>query len=285
MAIVQENKQNVCPTMDYCKLNEHVDVYTASTDICAQKLREWQWQGSDVAVLDLRQANLQIHIERSLWPFQTMEIKGTRYCLTQLGFGFNVAPNIMTAIMNAVRVQYKNIQKATSSYIDNIFVNECIVSSQALKKHFEHFGLTCKKPEPLQNGAKVLGLHISGNRKRLRWRRWGNAPEVLPVINCRNTFSVCGKLVGHFPICGWLRVAVAAIRQCATSVSSGWDDEVWDATLRSILTKTVARVTQDDSKRGDWCVDRNEFTVWVDANSLAMGVALKANSAIIGDAC
>ena len=23
---------------------------------------------------------------------------------------------------------------------------------------------------------------------------------------CRRTFSVCGKLVGHFPVCGWLRV-------------------------------------------------------------------------------
>ena len=74
-------------------------------------------------VLDLRRAYLKIHIERSLWPFQTMEIKGTRYCLTRLGFCFNVAPNIMTAVMNAVRVQDENVQKAALSYIDDIFVS------------------------------------------------------------------------------------------------------------------------------------------------------------------
>ena len=80
-------------------------------------------------MLDLRRAYLQIHAERSLWPFQTVEIKGNRHCLTRLGFGFNVAPKIMTVIMNAVRAQDENVQKATSSYIDDVFVNERIMSS------------------------------------------------------------------------------------------------------------------------------------------------------------
>ena len=34
MAILQENTQKVWPIMDYHKLNEQVDVYMASTDIC-----------------------------------------------------------------------------------------------------------------------------------------------------------------------------------------------------------------------------------------------------------
>ena len=131
MAIVQENKQKVRPAMDYRELNEYVDAYTA--DVCAHKLREWGKQESDVAVLDLRRAYLQIHVERSLWPFQTVEIKRTRYCISRLGFGLNVAPNIMTAITNAFRVQNENVQKATSSYIDDVFVNERILSSQAVK--------------------------------------------------------------------------------------------------------------------------------------------------------
>ena len=42
MVIVQENKQKVCPVMNYCELNEHVDMYMASADICVHKLREWQ---------------------------------------------------------------------------------------------------------------------------------------------------------------------------------------------------------------------------------------------------
>ena len=87
------------------------------------------------------------------------------------------------------------------------------------------------------------------------------------------------------PICGWLRVAVTTKKRHATSVSSGWDDEVCDATLRSMLTKTVARVTQEDLERGDWCINRNEFIDWVDASSLAMEVALEVKGVIVEDAC
>ena len=42
MAVLQKNKQKVRPVMDYRELNEHVDAYTASADVCAQKLREWR---------------------------------------------------------------------------------------------------------------------------------------------------------------------------------------------------------------------------------------------------
>ena len=101
MAVLQENKQKVRLDMDYRELNEHVDPYTVGADVCAHKLREWRQQGSDVAILDLHRAYLQIRIEKSQWPFQTVEIKGTRYCLTRLGFGLNVDPSIMTVIMSA----------------------------------------------------------------------------------------------------------------------------------------------------------------------------------------
>ena len=98
-------------------------------------------------------------------------------------------------------------------------------------------------------------------------------------------FSVCGKLVGHFPMCGWLRVVVAAIKRHATSILLGWDDEVRDTTLWSMPMETVSRVTHDDPVRGNWCIDGNEFTVWVDASSLALGVALAVDEFIVEDTC
>lgn len=52
-----------------------------------------------------------------------------------------------------------------------------------------------------------------------------------------------------------------------------------------MLVKAVARVTEDDSVRGSWCVDGSEFTVWVDASSFALGVALVADRFIVEDAC
>ena len=152
-------------------------------------------------------------------------------------------------------------------------------------KHFERFGLTYKEPKPLQDVTKVLGLHVSSNGEKLRWKKSVDVPEVPLVIIRRRTFSVCGKLVGHFPVCDWLRVTVVAIKRRATSVSSGWDGEVRDATLRSMLTETVARVTRDDPVQGDWCVDGNKFTVLVDVSSFAMGVAIEAYGAIVEDVC
>ena len=37
MFVLQENKQKVQPIMDYRELNEHVDAYTISADVCTQK--------------------------------------------------------------------------------------------------------------------------------------------------------------------------------------------------------------------------------------------------------
>ena len=80
MAVQQENKQKVRSVMDYHELNEHMNTYTA--------------------LLNLQWAYLQIHVDESLWPFQTVKIK--RYCLTHLGFGLNMASQIMWPIVKAM---------------------------------------------------------------------------------------------------------------------------------------------------------------------------------------
>ena len=147
MVIVQDNKGKVRLVMDYRELNNFVDAYMANVDVCALKLWEWWQQGSNVATLDLRRAYLQVRVPQSLWPFQ---IKERRYCLTQLGFGLNVAPKIMSVIMNVVMSQDEEIQRATSSYIDNVYVNDNVASSRRVKEHLECFGLVCKAPEPVQ---------------------------------------------------------------------------------------------------------------------------------------
>ena len=69
--------------MDYRELNEHMNAYMANVDVHAQTMREWRQQGPKAAIVDLRRAYLQIHIDKVLWPFQTAKIKGQRYCLTR----------------------------------------------------------------------------------------------------------------------------------------------------------------------------------------------------------
>ncbi|KFD56056.1 hypothetical protein M514_03180 [Trichuris suis] len=83
MAVIQRSKQKVRPVMDFREVNAHIDAFTASSDVCAHKLREWRRQGVNVSILDLKKAYLQVHVEKSLWPYQTVIIQGRRYCLTR----------------------------------------------------------------------------------------------------------------------------------------------------------------------------------------------------------
>lgn len=115
MAVLQTNKHKVHPVMDYRELNTYVETFTGAADVCAEKLQDWSQQGANMSILDLRKAYLQIRVEKSLWPYQTVVFKGKRYCLTRLGFGLNVAPLIMRAVLNAVLAQNETINRATSA--------------------------------------------------------------------------------------------------------------------------------------------------------------------------
>ena len=50
--------------------------------------------------------------------------KGKRYCLTRLGFGLNVAPLVMKAVLNKVLDQSPSVRQGTSAYVDDVLVRE-----------------------------------------------------------------------------------------------------------------------------------------------------------------
>ena len=89
MAVVQPSKSNVLPVIDYRELNEHVDAFTADADVCTTKLRN-------------------VCMPESLWEFQTVLIRGKRYCLTRLEFGVNVTLLIMKSIIKTVGIRGVN---------------------------------------------------------------------------------------------------------------------------------------------------------------------------------
>ena len=60
MAIVQQSKDKVRPVMDFRELNSHVDAFTENAYVCAGKIREWRRLGTNVTIVDLRRAYLQI---------------------------------------------------------------------------------------------------------------------------------------------------------------------------------------------------------------------------------
>ena len=284
MAIIQQNKDKVRPVMDFRELNSHVDAFTASADVCADKIRGWRRLGTNVAIVDLRRAYLPIRVHESLWSYQTVIFRGQRYCLTRLGFGLNVAPSVMKSVLTAVLTQDETVDRATSSYLEDIFVNEDLVSVQCVENHLLRYGLECKPAERVADGARVLGLEVWGERGELRWKRNNAFDEVPDTLTRRSVFSFCGKLIGHLPVCGWLRVATAFMKRRANSSTSTWDEEIYDESLRAMMEDTVRRVKQNDPAKGRWDVVGEEATVWVDASSLALGIVIEVEGHVLEDA-
>ena len=105
------------------------------------------------------------------------------------------------------------------------------------------------------------------------------------VITRRNVFSLCGKLVGHLPVGGWLRVAVTFIKRRASDVTIGWDDKIDNTPLNTMIKEVLTRVRKEDPVRGRWCINGQTLSVWVDASSPATSVSLVYDGAVVEDAC
>lgn len=219
MAVVQQNKGKVRPVLDFRELNSYIEAFTANTDACADKLRDWRRFGENVSIIDLSSAYMQLKIDEKLWTYQTVVFCGQRFCLTRLGFGLNVAPVIMKAVMDKVLSQDERIWKGTSSYIDDIFVNEDIVSVQVVLEHLKMYGLHCKPAVRVSEGARVLGLQVGIEDKKLFWRRDNDFGEIPSLLTRRKIFSLCGKMTGNLPVCGWLRVASSFVKRTANTLT------------------------------------------------------------------
>ncbi|XP_045105468.1 uncharacterized protein LOC123500980, partial [Portunus trituberculatus] len=280
-----QNKQKVRPVLDFRELNTHLNLHTAEADVCTEKIREWHRRGQKVSLMDLRKAYLQIHVHKSLWPYQTVVFRGKRYCLTRLGFGINIASLVLKKVLDRILSWDEKIYSATSPYLDDILVDETIVTAAALENRLRSYGLVCKPPKRVYDGTRVLGIRVWGEGRGLVWRRDNETGEPPEKLTRRRVFPVCGQLTSHLPVCGWLRVATSYIKRRANAASSSWDDEITDPGLLAMLTETLGRVKKADPARGRWDVAGDEAALWVDASSLALGAVLEVNGEVIEDAC
>ncbi|KFD49863.1 hypothetical protein M513_09330 [Trichuris suis] len=78
---------------------------------------------------------------------------------------------------------------------------ESISAIQTRLRLHESCGQACARPKG------------PGEQGSLRWPS-GNELSSLPEKLARRTvFSYCGEQVGHYPVCGWLRVASAYVKR------------------------------------------------------------------------
>ena len=286
MAVRQNNGGKVRPVLDYRELNDHVTAFTADSDVCADQLRKWRRHGVNVAVLDLRKAYLQVRVDRQLWPFQTVMVRGQRYCLTRLGFGLNIAPQVMKAVVKTILAQDPKIESAVLPYVDDLLVNEDLVSAEQVAAHFAAFGLECKQPARAADGARLLGLRVQPVNGQLQWTRDNPVDSPPTRVTRRTVFAWCGRLVAHLPMGGWLRPAVAWLKRRVNTATRGWDDVVEDDSLRKQMVCVATRLAKEDPCRGLWCVHGDRAVVWTDASALAAGVIVETPQGdAIEDAC
>ncbi len=78
------------------------------------------------------------------------------------GFCLNAAPLIMKVIVKTVLEQDELMKKATSAYVDDIYVNKDIFSVNDVKNRWESFSFAWKDLTQLRDGAVVLGFKIWG---------------------------------------------------------------------------------------------------------------------------
>ena len=101
-------------------------------------------------------------------------------------------------------------------------------------------------------------------------------------LTSRGLFSIYGKLVGHYPVAGWLRVACSYVKRRAEE--GRWDDYVGEEAAR-MLAEVIARVERKDPVRGQWLVPKGSAgVVWCDASSIGTGVLLEIGGVVAEDA-
>ena len=195
MAVVQEKKDKVRPVLDFRELNEFVECSGADADVCEERLRSWRQKSSNCALLDLRDAYMQIGVVDECSKYQIVKFEGDYYMLRRLGFGLNCAPKIMKAVVSKVLSLDENIFKATDHYYDDIIIDFNIVSVEKVKEHLLRFGLATNPAESLCS-AKVLGLQTYEKKGAVHWRRTELKEYVEPVnlnlMTKRQIFSLCG---------------------------------------------------------------------------------------------
>ena len=153
-----------------------------------------------------------------------------------------------------------------------------------MKEHLLKYGLVTKPCENL-GAAKVLGLKTYEKKGVVRWERTELKNEIEPpnlnLMTKRQVFSLCGKLVGHYPVAGWLRVASSFVKR-------GCQGDAWDSlagpTATTRLKDVLTQLNSDDPVKGLWSVPPfGRLNIWCDASKIAYAVALEKENEIIED--
>ena len=177
-----------------------------------------------------------------------------------------------------------SIARGTDHYIDDVIVNEEVVAAERVMEHLRKYGLETKPPQPLKT-ARVLGLQLNDLEGQVTWSRgkpYNEPSETHGLVTRRQLFSICGQLIGHYPIAGWIRIACGFIKR--SSAGKSWDDDIGE-NAKYLLEDLLSRIRKSDPVCGIWNPPSHGFTrVWCDASSIATGAMIEIGNVIVEDA-
>ena len=81
----------------------------------------------------------------------------------------------------------------------------------------------------------MLGLRVWGKQGGLVWRRDNKVSDLSSEIMRWTVFSYCSKLMGRYPVCGWLQVATAVMKRRVNHLTVRWDEIIASEKLRRFL--------------------------------------------------
>ena len=115
------------------------------------------------------------------------------------------------------------------------------------------------------------------------WKRGNSIEEVSFPMSRRQLFSVCGKLLGHYPVAGWMRIATSYIKRHSSGVR--WNDEIGEV-AQWCMKDLLRRVELEDPVGGQWNapLGANAATIWCDASNIALGTLLEIDGIAMEDA-
>ena len=70
----------------------------------------------------------------------------------------------MKKVVQAVLSQGADVERATIPYVDDLCVDENIVTADRAVEHFSRYGLECKPPERVQNGTRPGSASLESQR-------------------------------------------------------------------------------------------------------------------------
>ncbi|KFD49275.1 LOW QUALITY PROTEIN: hypothetical protein M513_09827 [Trichuris suis] len=115
-----------------------------------------------------------------------------------------------------------------------------------------------------------------GEQGSLRWSSGNELSSPPEKLARRTVFSYCGEQVGHYPVCGWLRVASAYVKREANRATEQWDVPIHnDDRIRMWLSEIASKLKREDPACG---------RVWADASALALCVTLEDAARLRPDA-